>query len=71
MNRQQARHAKAMARKIRIHAESMAHPMSAIEREDLSDMPLDMVKNLFGELEGFWRSIQSVLEDMLGELDEQ
>jgi hypothetical protein len=71
MNRAQARHAKAMARKIKTCAESMALSMGAIEREDLSDTPLGVVKSLFDELEGYWRSIKSVLKDMLPELDEQ
>jgi hypothetical protein len=71
MNRAQARHAKAMARKIKTHAEGMALSMGAIEWEKLEDVPLEIVKERFGELGGYWRSIQSVLKDMLPELDDQ
>jgi len=71
MNRAQARHAKAIARKIKTRAEHMALSMGAIEREDLSDTPLDVAKNLFGDLEWDWKSIQNVLTDMLEELDNQ
>jgi len=71
MNKAQARHSKSMARKIRAHADRMSLSMGAIERENLEGVPLDTVKELFGELEGYWKSIRSVLEDMLGELDRQ
>jgi len=71
MNKAQARHSKSMARKIRMHADSLSRSMAAIEREDLSNVPLDTVKSLFGEVEGYCTNIQSVLSDMLSELDEQ
>ncbi len=71
MNRSQATHAKSMARKIKTNAESMSLSMNVIEREDLEDVPLDTVKSLFGELEGHWHNIQSILADMLHGLDEK
>jgi hypothetical protein len=42
-----------------------------IERENLEDIPLEIVKEKFGELGYYWGDIQSVLADMLEELDEQ
>jgi len=71
MNSSQARHSKAIARKIRIHADGIVSQMGAIERENLSDVPLDVVKGHFDELERRWRNIQGVLKDMLPELDDQ
>ena len=71
MNRAQSSHAKAMARKIKTNAESIASRMGAIEREDLEDVPLDVVKSHFDELEGYWHSIQSILADMLPGLSDQ
>jgi len=45
--------------------------MGAIEREDLSDTPPEVIKAHFGEQEGHWHNIQSILKDMLPEFDNQ
>ncbi len=72
MDKSQSRHAKSMARKIKTHAESVALSMAAIDREDLSNVPVSTVTALFtGELDGHIRSIRSVVSDMLSELTDQ
>ena len=69
MNKSQSRHAKAMARKIKTHAESVAISMGAIDREDLSDVPLSTITALFTrEMEGHIRNMRDVVTDMLPEL---
>jgi hypothetical protein len=73
MNTSQARHAKAMARKIKTHAESIARNMTAIESQgNYADIPIETVNALFTvELTGHIRNIEQVVEDMLPELDRQ
>jgi len=72
VNRQQARHAKAMARKIKTHAEGITLRMASIEREVLEDVPLGTVTTFFThELEGYIRGMRAVVTDMLDELADQ
>ncbi len=71
MNKSQSTHAKSIAHKIKTSAEGIVSHMAAIEREAIEDMTPESIKVIFHDLSGYWRNIQSVLKDMLGELDGQ
>lgn len=73
MNKQQARHAKSIARHIRTHAESIVREMTSIEsQDDYTQIPLSTVRALFtSELDGHIRNIQAVISDMLPDLEGQ
>ncbi len=57
MDTSQYRHAKAMARKIRTHAETIVHKMEAIERENLEHVPVVSIESIFDEVPGYLESI--------------
>ncbi len=61
MEKSQSRHAKAMARKIRTHAETIVHKMEAIERENLEQVPVVSIESIFDEVPDYLESIQQVL----------
>ncbi len=71
MNKQQARHALAIAKHIRAHAESIVRSMDAINWANFEDIPVEVVEAKFNEVPNYLRSIQAVLDDMLGELEGQ
>jgi hypothetical protein len=71
MNKQQARHAHAMARKIEDHLAAMQRRMASIQRERLDDISTDIIVKLFDELPGHWRNIERVITDMMPDLEEK
>jgi hypothetical protein len=71
MNKAQARHAHAMARKIETQAQSIVYDMQALQRDDLATAPLSVVYGKLKDMEGYIRSIQSIVTDMLPSLPEQ
>lgn len=71
MNKQQARHAQAMANKIKTHLQAMQWAMNAISEEAtiaLEQVPIENVTQQFRILERRWEEIQNVLRDMEHEL---
>ena len=74
MDKAQARHARAMAKKIKGHAALIVTQMAVIEHldgEDLTPVSLNVIIERFNELEYSWSGIQRVLADMLPELQQQ
>lgn len=79
LNQYQLRHAKAMARKIREHAERIVFTMSNIEnlsRQDGADLPLNLVSSKFTHdagygVQDYTDAIESVIHEMLPELEQQ
>jgi hypothetical protein len=68
MNLAQSTHVKAMARKMRMHAEAIAARMKALEENDLSDMPVDLVEMNFDDSLYYQAAIRQVYDDMLPKL---
>lgn len=70
----QLRHAQSMSKKIRTQLDSMLASMRAIDfiaPNTMQDIPVQSVINKFEELEAYWNRIQSILTDMLPELEQQ
>lgn len=71
MDRTQARHARAMANKIREHSQHMSIRMKNLVEatdKDFEHVPVENVENVFNDLKSDWNMIQRVIQDMLGEL---
>jgi len=64
MDKAQARHAKAMANKIKIHLQAMQWVMDPLVADKSELMPIGVVHEQFRILERRWEEIQSVLRDM-------
>ena len=79
MNEAQFRHAKAMARKIREHAERIVAEMGVIERmptSDVTHIPISIVAGKFTHdmgygVQDYIDAIQRVIADMLPDLEQQ
>ncbi len=79
MNVSQARHAKAMARKIREHAQAIVDAMSSIEHVsviDAKNVPVSNIRQRFTHDMGFGvqdhtSAIEDVITDTLPDLESQ
>ncbi len=69
MEATQARHAVAMANKILNHLQRMQWAMEAIRDHSEPGVPVETIIAKFNELEPDWNQVQSVLSDMLPELE--
>lgn len=76
MNKEQTRHSKAMARKIREHAQAIVSAMSSIEslpEREFTTLPLSNITNRFTHDTGYGvqdrlTAIENVIAEMLPEL---
>jgi gas vesicle protein len=76
MDKQQIRHSKAMASKIKQHAQQIVNEMSSIERisiDDFKNVPVTNLANRFTHDMGYGvqdrlDAIERVISDMIGEL---
>ena len=79
MNEAQFRHAKAMARKIREHAERIVAEMNNIEHMPFGDIPHIPISNVVGKfthdmgygVQDRTDAIESVIREMLPDLEQQ
>jgi hypothetical protein len=62
-------HAKSIARHIEVHLQRMLSKMQAIQENDLTNVPVDMVNTKFVELASDWQEIVKVYSDMQGRLN--
>lgn len=70
MTKEQARHARAIARKILTQVSSMESEMVSISQNTLEDVPVQTIEETFNELAHYMDRIYSILNDMLGGLNE-
>lgn len=79
MNDAQVRHAKAMARKIREHAQAIVNEMSLLESVspyDMAGVPLNNIVRRFTHDTGYgvqdrMEAIESIIREMLPDLESQ
>lgn len=72
MDKSQIRHARAMADKVKTHLQAMEWAMdtlTVVETATLESVSVEVAKEQFGILEHRWECIQSVLRDMMPELE--
>lgn len=71
MNEQQESHVKSMAHKIEMHAEAIKLRMQAIQRNNLDDMPTELIEANFADTMYYCEAIQRVYAEMLPNLPKE
>lgn len=73
MNHAQARHTASMANKIKDHLSHMQNRMDTLADMRIMETygTVDQATSIFEELERHWEEVQSVIRDMLPDLEKQ